>query len=297
LNKTDYILRAIAKISKKRWEHYAITRIFHRLDDLDVEFVCQQCIRKDDQKIYLADLYYPRLGLYLEIDEGHHDRDEDKIKDAERRFDITEASGLREYRISASGVTLHALNDSIDDFVEIVTRRKIELVQNQDFTGWDYENRYTALPHLEKGFLQIGPHSLFRTHKDALNCFGYDKGHYQRGVWNLPEEVRDAVGLNGSCMVWFPKLYSQDRWENSLSTDGQIITETNTHYEGGYEEKWGSRIVMAHSRDKLNRTLYRFVGVFEIIPEYRVGKERQFRRIATRVSTFQPSKCTNPDVV
>jgi very-short-patch-repair endonuclease len=80
------------------------------LDDLDVEFVCQQCIRKDDQKIYLADLYYPQLGLYLEIDEGHHDRDEDKIKDAERRFDLTEASGLREYRISASGVTLHALN-------------------------------------------------------------------------------------------------------------------------------------------------------------------------------------------
>jgi len=34
---------------------------------------------------------------------------------------------------------------------------------------------WTAQPHLEAGFIAVSPHAKFRTHKDALNCFGYDK--------------------------------------------------------------------------------------------------------------------------
>lgn len=80
MSKTDYILRSLSKITKKRWEHYVINRIFHKLDDPEIEFVCQQCIRKANSpdKIYLADLFFPQLALYLEIDEEHHDSDEAK---------------------------------------------------------------------------------------------------------------------------------------------------------------------------------------------------------------------------
>ncbi len=41
MDKTDYILRSLTKTSKKRWEHYAVTRIYHLLNDPDIEFVCQ----------------------------------------------------------------------------------------------------------------------------------------------------------------------------------------------------------------------------------------------------------------
>lgn len=80
MSKTDYVLRALSKISHKRWEHYIINRIFHKLDDPQLEFVCQQCIRKEGEsgKIYLADLLFPQLKLYLEIDEAHHDSDDAK---------------------------------------------------------------------------------------------------------------------------------------------------------------------------------------------------------------------------
>ena len=210
MNETDYVLRSLSKISKKRWEHYVINRIYHRLDDPEIEFVCQQCIRKDDSKIYLADLFLPQLKLYLEIDEVHHANDQKKIDDAIRRFDIAEASGLEEVRIPASNVTLQQLNAEIEKFVERVRQLKKEAVDKEDFDDWDYAGRFTAMPHLEAGSIEIGPHSAFRTHKDALNCFGYGKGNYQRGAWDLPDQVRDAIGLLGRCMVWFPHLYLQE---------------------------------------------------------------------------------------
>lgn len=96
MSKTDYILRALSKISHKRWEHYIINRVVHTLDDPDIEFVCQQCIRKEGHlgKIYLADLLFPQLNLYLEIDEAHHDSNDARKADAVRRLDIVEATGL-----------------------------------------------------------------------------------------------------------------------------------------------------------------------------------------------------------
>lgn len=286
MSKADFILRSISKTSSKRWEHYAISRIYHRLDDLDIEFVCQQCIRKRNGGIYLTDFFLPQLGIYLEIDEGHHNADEAKKNDALRRFDIAEASGLIEHRIPACDVSIEAFNESINEFVAMVRRRKAEIVASGSFRHWDYEHRFTAKAHLEAGIIEIGPHAAFWTHKDALNCFGYNKGHWQRGVWNMPSHIRDAIGLTGKCMVWFPKLYEQAEWNNSLSDDGTLITEINKDQQHSYEEPWDTRIVMARSRDDLNRTLYRFVGVFEALPEFRSGNEHRFRRIATSVKTI-----------
>lgn len=286
MKKTDFILRSLSRISKKRWEHYVINRIYHRLDDPEIEFVCQQCIRRKDRGFYLADFFLPQLGLYLEIDEGHHSNEEAKINDARRRFDIAEAAELEEVRIPASDTTIDALNANIDAFIEEVRRRKAQAVAKGNFLKWDYEHRFTAHPHLEAGRIEIGPHAAFWTHKDALNCFGYNKGHMQRGVWNIPTHVRDAIGLSGKCMVWFPRLYDQPGWDNSLSDDGTIISEINKDPQHVYDEPWKTRIVMARSRDELNRTLYRFVGVFEVIPEFRTGNEHRFKRIATSVKTY-----------
>ena len=86
-------------------------------------------------------------------------------------------------------------------------------------------------------------------------------------------------------MVWFPKLYEQGGWINSLSKDGKVITEINRDPQHSYDEPWDYRIVMARSRDELNRTLYRFVGLFEVVPEFSSGNEHRFRRIATNIRT------------
>ncbi|EEJ3997930.1 hypothetical protein AX380_004425, partial [Salmonella enterica subsp. enterica serovar Takoradi] len=116
MDKTDYILRSLTKTSKKRWEHYAVTRIYHLLNDPDIEFVCQQCVRKENGKIYLADLFFPQLELYLEIDEGHHNSEQSQIDDAKRRMDITEVTGFLEKRIPASEISLEIFDRYINEF-------------------------------------------------------------------------------------------------------------------------------------------------------------------------------------
>ena len=124
MSKNQYILRSLSKISHKPWEHYVINRIFHRLNDPEIEFVCQQCVRKEDGKFYLADLYFPQFDLYLEIDEAHHDSDNAKIDDAKRRFDIAEAAQLEEARISTSGRSMEYVDAEVEKFVSLLRGKK-----------------------------------------------------------------------------------------------------------------------------------------------------------------------------
>ena len=44
LTKEQYIIRNFKKLSGKPWEMYVITRVLHKLDDPEIEFICQQYI-------------------------------------------------------------------------------------------------------------------------------------------------------------------------------------------------------------------------------------------------------------
>ncbi|WP_265524661.1 AbaSI family restriction endonuclease [Providencia rustigianii] len=293
MSKDDYILRALSKISHKRWEHYIINRIFHRLNDPDLEFVCQQCIRKEGHsgKIYLADLLFPQLKLYLEIDEVHHDSDEAKMADGIRRLDIMEATGFIEKRIPAHNTTLDKINHLVDEFIVLVRDIKAQQKAQGVFDPWEYDSRYTARKHIDTGFIEVGPYAVFRYHKDALECFGYGKkGHHQSGSWRVPETVVKAIGLGGDVMVWFPRLYKAGEWDNSLSTDGDLITEKSLNPTRNYRETWRHRIVMAHSRDELNRTLYRFLGVFTQDEQLSSEGVNVFKRVDTRIKVYTTQK-------
>ena len=293
MSKDDYILRALSKISHKRWEHYIINRIFHRLNDPDLEFVCQQCIRKEGHsgKIYLADLLFPQLKLYLEIDEAHHGSDEAKMADGIRRLDIMEATGFIEKRIPANNTTLDKINHLVDEFILLVRDRKAQQKAQGVFRSWEYGTRYIAQKHINAGFIEAGPYAAFRYHKDALECFGYGKkGHHQSGSWRVPETVVTAIGLDGDVMVWFPRLYKAGEWDNSLSIDGDLITEKSLNPTRNYRETWCYRIVMAHSRDELNRTLYRFLGVFTHDEQLSSEGVNVFKRVDTRIKVYTTQK-------
>ena len=287
--KDNYLIRSLSKITYKRWEHYVINRVDHRLSDHDIEFVCQQAIRRvDKNNPYLADLFFPQLGIYLEIDEGHHAHEENQIADAKRRLDIVDATGFKEFRIKAHETNLEALDREVESFIQEIQERKTKAVSGKTFRPWDYERRFSPIPHLEAGYIEVDAHAAFRTHKEALQCFGYDKGHLQKAVWNLPASTVNALGKEGAWMVWFPKLYEYKDWSNRISDDGTEITEECKIPNHTYTDIWDRRIVMAHARDELNRTLYRFLGVFEVIPEFSTGRVRKFRRVETRIPTVWP---------
>ena len=95
ISKETYVTRNFQKISGKRWELYVITRVIHLLNDPDIEYVCQQYINPPKNKeYYLADLAFPSLKLYLEIDEGQHGGESHQAADIKRDAEILEATEL-----------------------------------------------------------------------------------------------------------------------------------------------------------------------------------------------------------
>lgn len=263
----DYILKSLSKISHKSWELFVISRIIHGLNDREIEFVCQQAIHgKEDSWPYLVDLFFPQFGLYLEIDEPADYKY--TAANIERSRDIVNATNFDEERIiiqpdkKKPPLSMEEVCCEADRFVNLVQSKKEAAVRNKTFTPWDFETRYSAEPHFARGYISLKSNAVFRTHRDALSCFGYAKGHYQRGFWRLPATKVQELGKTGDWAVWFPKLYATKGWENSLSDDGQTIYEKQT--DGTYIDNVGPdhRIVFAHYKDNLGFTLYRFLGVF-----------------------------------
>ena len=122
LSKDDYILRNFSKIKHKSWELYVITRIIHLLNDPEIEFVCQQLIRTPNMKRYLADLCFPALELYIEIDELHHTKNQNQIDDEHRKREIIDAINFDEKRIKVfdDQNKIRKLNEINDEILEVI---------------------------------------------------------------------------------------------------------------------------------------------------------------------------------
>ena len=147
ISKDDYILRAFSKIQHKKWELYVITRVIHLLGDPELEFVCQQLIKTPEQRRYLADLCFPELELYCEVDELQHSSEEHAIADKNRMKEIIDASNFTEKRIQIydDNLKIKALmeiNEEIDSLIQYIKDRKQEYIENNNFTHWDYYNKY-----------------------------------------------------------------------------------------------------------------------------------------------------------
>ncbi|MDF2374572.1 MAG: hypothetical protein P1V21_27705 [Rhizobiaceae bacterium] len=282
--KTDYILARFGKIRHKRWELYAVTRVVHLLNDPEIEFVCQQLVRGKSGR-YLIDLFFPQFNISLEIDEKHHSSEHKEHfsseglnsrrylkKDELRTQEIIDATGIDEERITtwviASGEIfekeLGEFNEDLNRFIGKIRSEKQRKINQGEFVPWDYEMQFHPDRHRKRGSISLETGgAVFRTHKDALCCFGYGGGNYQRGMWKLRN--------NDELYVWFPKLYENDGWSNKISEDGRRIDETSDLPENIEKIKKdlhkGKRIVFAHETDSFGKTLYRFRGVFKFSPE------------------------------
>ena len=69
--KLNYLSKTFSKIDKKGIETYVISRIWNKLDNLDIKIVCQQYVKRD-KGYALLDLYFPKINYGVEVDEPHH---------------------------------------------------------------------------------------------------------------------------------------------------------------------------------------------------------------------------------
>jgi very-short-patch-repair endonuclease len=281
MTKADFLTRQFSRAEKKRYEHYVVTRIWHLLNDLDIKAVTQQYVSRLEGYA-LTDLFFPQLQVHIEIDEGHH---KNQIhSDNLREVDIINATGHEIIRIDVTQ-NIKIIHAVIDEAV-VKIRTKRNSIAN--FKPWDIEAEQNPKTYIEKEYIDLIDDCAFKTMVDAANCFG--NSYKEKGIWKggakHPKE-QDKL-------IWFPKLYKNGKWNNSISVDEKTINEicmfpdmAKTHIDSVIKRKIFNRIVFARVKSPLGDIMYRFKGLYHLdqaATNYEQGLV--WRRIAERVMTY-----------
>lgn len=268
--KLDYMARLFRSIENKKFESYAIQRIWHLLDNEDVQFVVQQYFKRNDKKYALTDLYLPQINLVVEIDEVQHAADRNKILDAERTRDIQAINNAEVIRLPLyknvekdEWYSLNEFNDNISKVVALI-KQKIK-AQGNNFRPWIGEDALTPEYHKKKGYLAVSENEYVKNIDDAAKIFGTKAKH--RGYLRA---AGFAVPNKENYMVWLPA--SNNRlWDNHISEDGNIIefqkadaTKRKKHVKEILQNPEEKRITFFREKDKLGYNYYKFVGVFKL---------------------------------
>ena len=166
---------------------------------------------------------------------------------------------------------------------------KIKQLKDENlFIPWDIDLEFNPETYIKRGYIDISDNVAFKTIKDACNCFGHNYSGYQQAGASHPDS---------DIMLWFPKLFPNDKWINDISPDEETITERNAddeiareHIDGyilhtnGMQHK---RIVFAKVHGNLGDTLYRFRGLYELsLKDSRLPIGLVWKRKLTKVKTF-----------
>ena len=147
--------------------------------------------------------------------------------------------------------------------------------------------------YIETGYIDADDDVAFRTHAEACNLFGHSYKQWYRAMAKHP--------VDPELTIWFPKLYDDPEWQNTLSDGGETLREVSKrnnaeHFNGflkAYREGKDifKRIVFAHERDPSGAAMYRFKGLFVIDAEASIRSGiATYRRKAKRVKTYAPNR-------
>jgi len=265
LDELTYYAKLLTKLRNKKYEFYVVSRIIHLLNDTEIQFTTQQLIRKKDGKRYLIDLYFPQFKIAVEIDESHHLSNEEADRARER--EIISYVDVEFFRIKCdNNSNIESVHKRIDTLIDKIRRLK----NNKDFRPYSYQDEFSIDQWLRAGKLTISDGAKFRTHADVLRLFGKNFRLHQAGSSPLNEKVQ----------VWFPKLYNNNDWINSISPDGRAIEQTRVGNDMEIKEIKDS-IVFAHQKDVLGNIYYSFKGVFRCTRHTK--NDIYYERIATEV--------------
>jgi hypothetical protein len=294
MDKTQYILSRLRKLTYKRWELFVISRIIHRLDDLSIQFVCQQMVKLPNDQRKLTDLYFPQFGLHLEIDEaGGHKGENAQREDFLREEKIVETTGDSITRIPTYGpdgkdLPYEEVADTVDRFVALLRRRKQDALRAGTFAPWDMSRFSDPTPYHGKGSIHVSDNAAFTHQITALQCFGFTGKGWMKATW--------PVGDGRA--VWFPRLFPHQDWNNRVfkTDDGEMLIEVERFSGGPLDaahpdaafEPFDSRIVFARNTDSYGTTLYRFIGVFKMDSALSGPTKKVYRRTSSSTPTVAP---------
>ncbi|NHB70320.1 AbaSI family restriction endonuclease [Perlabentimonas gracilis] len=263
--KLDYISRLFQRTSSKRIEHYVITRIWHLIDNYDVKITPQQYVTRQHINYALTDVYFPQVGIHVEINEPAHYYSNDRIiNDLKRRKEIETNTGHSVFVIDCS-LELKEIHSQIDELVSLIKKSVNEKVAKGTFKPWCPEKEHNPIYWKEKGIITISDEVSFHTIEDICLLFDADhrktiRGFLRKGGIQNPKR--------NDLFIWWPSERQRSGWINTYDEINGTITEThsdtkkkvdhfNWHTQGSHY-----RIVFFHYKDILGLTNYKYVGVF-----------------------------------
>ena len=271
--------RLFRSIRNKRFESYAIQRIWHQLDDERVKFVTQQYFKREDGGYALADLYLPQINLVVEIDEGQHNIMENILLDTIRSQQIQAVNGARIERIPIcknlekdEWYTMTEVNNRISEVVYLI--KDLIKEKGQDFCPWSGDDMLSPNYHKKKGYLAVADNDYVRNIDDAAIIFGtkaIHKGFLRAAGFDVPGK--------SNLLVWLPSVNNR-LWENNLSNDGKTIWEYHKdpskriNHIHDLINKDEARITFFREKDALGFNFYKFVGVFNIDKEKSLAENK-----------------------
>lgn len=312
----EYLVATLSSRTKgKKYENFIINYLWHSLNDPSLKPVTQQYVSRtlgkseigllnltrkkavDDSSHALIDLYFPALHLGIECDEAQHisNTEADTRRSADIRNvidDYLEIRILVELDKKNNPVSPEVIMDQLDQAVEIIKRRKAEVLEgkyswgNAETVTWNAE-----LPDwkqaLNAGILRASDGYLFRHNGEVRELFGngdgtgnkkstfqtnfvpktYDDGHHR--VWAPILAVKGADGIwvsrntVGSLNIVFE--------EKGRVYVGETVSEERLNCEPSNDPmSWDNvtRITFAKVTDSIGRTGFQFIGVLST--EYEV---------------------------
>lgn len=222
-----------------------------------------------------------------------------KINYISRQLARTAKKGLELYVVSR---IWHLLNDLT---IKFVTQQYVVRPQGYALTDMYFPQLKLHLEIDEAGHKSRVEEDKLRQ-ADIVNATGHEV--LRINVDNTVEEINRQVEVlverikggvphprDSGKSIWFPKLYPNGKWNNSISDDEQVITEINVspqeakeHIDSILKKAIFKRIVFARVKGPLGDTMYRFKGEYELdqhATNYTDGLI--WRKIADKVPTYR----------
>ena len=278
--KRDYLIKTFSRTKRKDYENYIVNGIWHRLKRLDIQPVTQQFVLRSDGKRALIDLYFPALNYGVECDEAYHINNKELDTEREIRMEemlatVSETDDFILRRVPAYesiDIINKCINDIVFEIQQLFVERKIQ--------HWNTDEESYQIV-LQKGRLAVADNLNFEKIVDICRCFGKDYKGMQRAYFNI----------DSGYSVWCPKLAQKtsegltavsNGWINTLSDDWNYITESQEKQENFIHATKDEplRVTFAKSKDILAKNVYKFIGVFQYIPEKSTERLNVYKRVA-----------------
>lgn len=282
--KLTYLSNIFSKIDRKGFETYVIARIWNKLDNLDIEIVSQQYVKRENGYA-LLDLYFPQINYGVEVNEAYHlsQPEEDKM----RKQEVEILTGV-DIDVVDCSKPIEDVHQQIDEVVANINRR---ITETANFKPWqgvlnpnDYKNR----------ILKVEDGVILSNTDDICTIFETKvpkRGFLRAGGVPLPKG-----DSNVDFFVWWPNAI-HSIWANEMSDDGEKIVEynksdeqkRNQHVKNCLALKQQYRITFYRKKNIFGQHYYRFVGVYEMDKE---ESSRINKCVWRRISTEYPLPTT-----